>query len=99
MDEFSELNTKSKKLGNWRTGLVAGSAVTNVAGAIIAGKNQKDNSELETMVKNCLSAVDVLSKCESNFGSISVEEVNKGLGGGYWALIARDIISYLEKIK
>lgn len=61
-DDIEVLNAKSKKLGNWRTGLVAGSAVTNVAGAIIAGKNQKDNSELETMVKNCLSAVDVLSK-------------------------------------
>ncbi|MDE6250221.1 MAG: hypothetical protein K2M34_01120, partial [Alphaproteobacteria bacterium] len=36
MAELVELQNKSKNLGNWRTGLLAGSTATNIAGAIIA---------------------------------------------------------------
>lgn len=54
--ELEQLNTKSKKLGNWRTGLMAGSTATNVAGAIIAGTNKVDE-DLNTQIKNCLVAV------------------------------------------
>lgn len=61
-DDFAAANVKSKKLGNWRTGLMAGSTATNIAGAVMAGKNNKDNQELEILVKNCVSAVDNLDK-------------------------------------
>lgn len=54
--ELEQLNAKSKKLGNWRTGLMAGSTATNVAGAIIAGTNKVDE-DLNTQIKNCLVAV------------------------------------------
>lgn len=51
-----QLNQQSKKLGNWRTGLLAGSTATNVAGAIIAGENKVD-ADLQTQIDNCKSAV------------------------------------------
>ena len=61
-DEFDELNKKSKKLGDWRTGLMAGSTATNIAGAIITGVNNKNNQDLEVLVKDCLVAVDNLKQ-------------------------------------
>ncbi len=39
-EELDKTVAQSKKLGNWRTGLMAGATVTNVAGAIIAGGNK-----------------------------------------------------------
>lgn len=42
-EQINKLNEQSKKLGNWRTGLMAGGTVTNVAGAIIAGNNKVDD--------------------------------------------------------
>ena len=42
-DEIAKLTKKSKSLGNWRTGLLAGGTATNVAGAIIAGTNKVDD--------------------------------------------------------
>ena len=50
--ELDELNAKSKKQGNWRTGLVAGATATNVAGAIIAGTNQV-KGELKDQIDMC----------------------------------------------
>ena len=54
--KLDDLNKQSKKLGNWRTGLVAGSATTNVAGAIIAGKN-KVKEDLEVQIEDCKAQV------------------------------------------
>ena len=53
---LEKLDHQSKKLGNWRTGLMAGNTVTNVAGAIIAGNNRVDD-DLQTQIDNCKSAV------------------------------------------
>lgn len=47
---------KSKKLGNWRTGLLATSTGTNLATAIIAGLN-RDQTELLQQVTACNTAV------------------------------------------
>ena len=55
------LNTKSKKLGNWRTGLLAANTATNIAGAAIAGVNKVDD-DLQTQINNCISAVQALNK-------------------------------------
>ena len=55
----SQVNTKttqSKKLGNWRTGLLAGNALTNVAGAVVAGKNKVDD-DLQAQIEVCKAAV------------------------------------------
>lgn len=54
--ELDKTNRQSKKLGNWRTGLVAGATATNVAGAIVAGKNKVDG-DLKAQIDNCISSV------------------------------------------
>ena len=54
--DFKELRDQSKKLGNWRTGLMAGNTATNIAGAIIAGNNKVDE-DLQTQIGNCKAAV------------------------------------------
>ena len=54
--ELEKLNKQSKSLGNWRTGLMAGGTVTNVAGAVIAGGNKVDK-DLATMVDECKKSV------------------------------------------
>ena len=55
-EELKKLENQSKNLGNWRTGLLAGSTATNVAGAIIAGTNKVDG-DLKTQIDNCISNV------------------------------------------
>ena len=54
--ELQKLNKQSKNLGNWRTGLMAGGTVTNVAGAVIAGNNRVDKG-LQEMIDDCNVAV------------------------------------------
>ena len=54
--EIDKLETKSKRLGNWRTGLLAGNTATNVAGAIIAGTNKVDKG-LQEQIDDCKMAV------------------------------------------
>ena len=54
--ELDKLNQQSKNLGNWRTGLMAGGTVTNVAGAVIAGNNRVDK-DLQSMIDDCNAAV------------------------------------------
>ncbi len=58
-DELDKTVKQSKKLGNWRTGLVAGATVTNVAGAIIAGGNKVDG-DLATQIDNCRASINNL---------------------------------------
>ena len=55
-DEIDKLTDQSKKLGNWRTGLMAGNTATNVAGAIIAGNNKVDG-DLQQQIDSCRAAV------------------------------------------
>ncbi len=57
--ELEKTVKQSKTLGNWRTGLMAGSTATNVAGAIIAGTNRVDG-DLETQIDRCIQSVDNL---------------------------------------
>lgn len=59
--EIDKLTQQSKKLGNWRTGLLAGSTVTNIAGAAIAGTN-KVSVGLREQINTCISAVDSLQQ-------------------------------------
>ena len=55
-----ELEQKSKKLGNWRTGTLAASTATNIAGAVIAGNNRV-RDDLLSQINNCVQATKVLS--------------------------------------
>lgn len=59
--EIDKLTQQSKNLGNWRTGLLAGSTATNVAGAVIAGAN-KVSVGLREQINSCISAVDDLQQ-------------------------------------
>lgn len=52
----NEMVKKSKKLGNWRTGLLAGNTATNIAGAVIASKTVNKN-DISTQINTCVSAV------------------------------------------
>jgi len=53
------LSKKSKALGHWRTGLMGGATVTNVAGAVIAGNNRV-NGDLQSRIDECIKSVDSL---------------------------------------
>lgn len=58
-DTKSELEQRSKKLGNWRTGLLAGSTATNIAGTIIAANNRTDQ-DLRTQLDKCIQSINDL---------------------------------------
>lgn len=58
-EELDKTVEQSKKLGNWRTGLIATSAATNVAGAFIAGTNKVDK-DLNAQILACRAAVETL---------------------------------------
>ncbi len=54
--ELQERLKKSKKLGNWRTGLMAGTIGTNVVSAILSGVN-KNQSDLIQHIQACNEAM------------------------------------------
>jgi hypothetical protein len=60
-DELENLTKKSKKLGHWRTGLLATTGATGIAGAVIASQNKVDD-DLENQIKKCSDTVDILRK-------------------------------------
>lgn len=59
-EELDELTKKSKNLGNWRTGMMATSTATNIAGTIIASGNRV-KGDLKEQINECLVAVKNLS--------------------------------------
>lgn len=77
-EEINKLTSQSKKLGNWRTGLMAGNTATNVAGAIIAGNNKIDG-DLEAKIKSCSIAVKNLriSMMQARGNGVDVTEANE----------------------
>ena len=58
---IDEMTAKSKKLGNWRTGLMAGNTATSVAGAILAAKNRV-SEDLQGQVDECIASVKLLQR-------------------------------------
>ncbi len=74
-DKALELLNKSKKLGNWRTGLLAGNTATNIAGAAIAGTN-KVKEPLEKQIENCKASVKALRKAISQ-AKLNGEDVSE----------------------
>ncbi len=79
--ELARLNKQSKKLGNWRTGLLAGTTVTSTAGAIIAGGNKVD-ADLETQINNCITQVKNLRAAimQARFDGADVSEAESIAG-------------------
>ncbi len=64
-DEIANAEKKSKKLGNWRTGLMAGNAATNIASSIIAGLN-KNQSDLVQHIIACNNSLSDLNSAYYN---------------------------------
>lgn len=56
---YKRLRDESKKLGNWRTGLMATGTVANVAGTIIAAKNKVDG-DLDAQITVCKNSLSTL---------------------------------------
>lgn len=75
--EIDKLTQKSKSLGNWRTGLLAGNTATSVAGAIIAGKNTTDG-DLQNQIDNCKTAISELRRARgrARIDGVDVGEAN-----------------------
>ena len=73
--EIDKLEKQSKSLGNWRTGLMAGSTATNLAGAIIASKNTTDG-EITEQIEACKVAVNNLRQSMAQ-ARISGENVSE----------------------
>ncbi len=60
-DERDKLMQKSKKLGNWRTGLLATNTATNVLGAVASGINW-DKYDISDAVKSCVLSIEKLRR-------------------------------------
>ena len=76
--ELDKLNQKSKKLGNWRTGLLAGETVTGVTGAVLAAKSGA-NGDIQDMVKVCVQSLSDLNNSilAARLGGEDVSEANE----------------------
>lgn len=74
----SELEKRSKNLGNWRTGLLAGNTATNIAGTIIAANNRTDK-DLRTQLNNCNQAIKDLqdSKIQAQINNVDGATLQK----------------------
>lgn len=74
-ERLKELEQKSKTLGNIRTGTLAGTAVIDTAGTIIAVNNKVDD-DLQSRINNCVTEVKKLQniKTQSQFENTSDSE-------------------------
>lgn len=66
---------KSKKLGNWRTGLTAGTIGTNLASAIMSGLNI-NQSDLIQHITACNDMIKTISNVELDLNSAYVESMH-----------------------
>lgn len=64
-EKISQLEQKSKTLGNIRTGTLATTAVVDTAGTIIAVKNQVDD-DLQSRIDNCVTNVKKLQTVKAS---------------------------------
>lgn len=62
-EELNQKTQQSKTLGNVRTGLLATGTVSNIAGAVIAGKNRTQGG-LAEMIADCVDAVSALENAK-----------------------------------
>jgi len=77
LEKLEQANKQSKNLGNWRTGLLAGNTATNIASAIIAGRNTTDG-DLQNQIDNCKAAISELRRARSRarIDGVDVGEAN-----------------------
>lgn len=76
--EQNQLEQKSKSLGNWRTGLMAGNTATSIAGTIIAANNRTDQ-DLRAQLDSCVGSIKDLqdSKMQAQINSADVATLQK----------------------
>lgn len=69
---------QSKKLGTWRTGLLAANTATNIADAIIASQNRTDTN-LQNQINKCKSAVSNLkqARTQAQLDGIDITEATQ----------------------
>ena len=65
-----QLQAQAKKLGNWRTGLMAGNTATAVAGTIISGQNEQNSGNIKEMIQNCLNTINAQKQ---NIGQAQID--------------------------
>lgn len=65
-----DYEAKAKKLGNVRTGLMAGNTATAVAGTVFSIKNRQDSDSIKDMIQQCL---DVIKNNEQKIGQAMVD--------------------------
>lgn len=73
--ELQENADRSKKLGNWRTGLMAATIGTNLASAIISGRNI-NQSDLIQQISACNDMVQVATNTERELKSAGILGIN-----------------------
>lgn len=81
MAQIAELQKKlerSKKLGNWRTGLMAGTIGTNLASAIISGINA-DQSDLIQHIEACNTMIEYVKNFSGKFTDNDINPMEKKL--------------------
>lgn len=77
-EELSQLNEKSKKMGNWRTGLLATSTATSITGAILSSKSKAD-TDLKASIDACKSSVENLRNAimQARIDGLDISEANE----------------------
>jgi len=58
--QLRELEDQSRNLGHWRTGLMAGTTATSIAGTMMATRNRRSAGDVVGMVRDCLESVENL---------------------------------------
>lgn len=93
------LSQKSKSLGHWRTGLLAGGTATNVAGAIIASNNKIDN-DLQTRIEDCIKSVDELKNAvgQARLDGVDTNAANNIINAcGQWKYADTSVVNTRAK--
>ena len=73
-----QMKEQSKKLGNWRTGLLVGASATHVASAIMSGIN-KNQSELAQHISACNAAIEQLKNTKRQMLSNDAGAMNSSV--------------------
>jgi hypothetical protein len=76
--KFDKLDDQSKKLGDWRSGLMIGNTATNIAGAAIAGTN-KIKDDLVGRINGCKESVAALDRAaaQARLDGVDVGKADK----------------------
>ena len=90
---MSDIYTEqSKKLGNWRTGLMVGAGMTHIASAVLAGINM-NQSELVQHVTACNAALDHLVAVRKQLADAGINPFSNPIRGR-----VENVVNLCEKI-